>query len=203
MDAGTGTVDTAILLWFTVYMAEKALKQLEHQLTCHICLDRYTRPRTLPCLHSFCHDCLVGLPVDGDHCITCPVCRQSIRQPHNGVAGYQCAFLINSFLELHQLLEKVSGSKQNTCENCDSEQATGYCKDCSMFYCQTCVDAHNKWRRFTGHQLLGVDEVAATASKLVPLKEQSTMECTSHGKPLEVYCDTCDPSLHQQTPPRS
>ena len=34
--------------------------------------------------------------------------------------------------------------------------------------------------------------MATTASKLVPLKEQPTMECSSHGKPLEVFCDTCD-----------
>ena len=37
-----------------------------------------------------------------------------------------------------------------------------------------------------------MEDVATTASKLVPLKEQPTMECSSHGKPLEVYCDTCD-----------
>ena len=34
--------------------------------------------------------------------------------------------------------------------------------------------------------------MATTASKLVPLKEQPTMECSSHGEPLKVYCDTCD-----------
>ena len=39
--------------------------------------------------------------------------------------------------------------------------------------------------------------MAATASKLVPLKEHPTMECSSHGKPLEVYCDTCDKLICQ------
>ena len=35
--------------------------------------------------------------------------------------------------------------------------------------------------------------MATTASKLVSLKEQPTIdECSSHGEPLEVYCDTCD-----------
>ena len=90
------------------------------------------------------------------------------------------------------MLEKVSGSKQNNCENCHKEQATGYCKQCSVFLCQTCTDKHNAWAAFTSHQILGVEDVATTASKLVPLKEQPAMECISHGKPLEVYCDTCD-----------
>ena len=90
------------------------------------------------------------------------------------------------------MLEKVSGSQQNNCENCRKEQATGYCKQCSKFLCQTCVDRHNGWADFSSHQILGVEDVATTASRLVPLKEQPTMECSSHGKPLEVYCDTCD-----------
>ena len=175
--------------------SEAALKNLEQQLTCPVCLDRYTQPRTLPCLHSFCHNCLAHFPVQvqgGKHFMTCPVCRQTTQQPDKGVSGFQSAFHINNLLELHQVLEKVSGSQQNNCENCHKEQATGYCKQCSKFLCQTCVDKHNAWAAFSSHQILGVEDVATTASKLVPLKEQPTMECSSHGKPLEVYCDTCD-----------
>ena len=95
------------------------------------------------------------------------------------------------------MLEKVSGSQQNNCENCHKEQATNYCKQCSKFLCQTCVDKHNSWADFSSHQILGVEDVASTASKLVPLKEQSTMECNSHGNPLVVYCDTCDKLICQ------
>ena len=90
------------------------------------------------------------------------------------------------------MLEKVSGSKQNNCENCHKEQGTGYCKQCSKFLCQTCVDMHNKWGDFASHQILEMDDVTTTASKLVPLREQPTMECSSHGEPMKVYCDTCD-----------
>ena len=175
--------------------ASEALANLEQQLTCPVCLDRYTHPRTLPCLHSFCHGCLGRFPVEikeDKHFITCPVCRQTTQQPDKGVSGFQSAFLINNLLELYQVLEKVSGSKQNNCENCHKEQATGYCKQCSVLLCQTCTDKHNAWAAFTSHQILGVEDVAITASKLVPLKKQPTMECSSHGKPLEVYCDTCD-----------
>ena len=95
------------------------------------------------------------------------------------------------------MLEKVSGSQQNNCENCLKEQATGYCKQCSRFFCQTCIDKHNSWVDFTSHQILGVEDVTNTASKLIPLKEQLTMECSSHGEPLKVYCDTCDKLICQ------
>ena len=95
------------------------------------------------------------------------------------------------------MLEKVSGSKQNICENCRKEQANRYCKQCSKFLCQACVDKHNKWGDFSSHQILGVEDVASTASKLVPLTVQPTMECSSHGNPLVVYCDTCDKLICQ------
>ena len=188
-------------------MAEKAptpseaLEKLKQQLKCSVCLEHYTQPRTLPCLHSFCHQCLGHFPVQaegGSHCISCPVCRQTSQLPEEGISGYLPAFFINNLLDLHQLLQKVSGSQQiNSCENCHKEQATGYCKQCSKLLCQTCIDTHNKWGDFSSHQILGVEDAAATASKLVPLKEQRTMECTSHGKPLEIYCDTCDKLICQ------
>ena len=40
------------------------LKKLEEQLTCAICLDIYTNPKTFSYLHSFCQQCLEGLPLD-------------------------------------------------------------------------------------------------------------------------------------------
>ena len=39
-----------------------ALKELDEQLTCNVCLDQYTNPKTLPCLHSFCLECTEKLP---------------------------------------------------------------------------------------------------------------------------------------------
>ena len=40
------------------------LLKLEEQLTCPVCLDHCTNPKTLPCLHSFCQHCLEELLLD-------------------------------------------------------------------------------------------------------------------------------------------
>ena len=157
--------------------ASEALKNLEQQLTCPVCLDRYTQPRALPCLHSFCHNCLAHFPVQvqgGKHFMTCPMCRQTTQQPDKGVSGFQSAFHINNLLELHQVLEKVSGSQQNNCVNCHKELAAGYCKQCSKFLCQNCVDRHNGWADFSSHQILGVEDVVTTASKLTTFPSRSS-----------------------------
>ena len=87
------------------------------------------------------------------------------------------------------MLEKVSGSQQNNCENCHKEQASGNCKQCSVLLCQTCVNTHNKWGDFSSHQILGTEDVATTASKQDPLKHHR-----DHG------CDTISDAFprHQQ-----
>ena len=47
-------------------MAERtsqgALEGLDEQLTCNVCLDQYTNPKTLQCHHSFCLKCIEKLP---------------------------------------------------------------------------------------------------------------------------------------------
>ena len=43
-------------------MAEiSCLDSLAKELTCSVCLDQYTNPKTLPCLHSFCLKCIEAL----------------------------------------------------------------------------------------------------------------------------------------------
>ena len=37
---------------------KEALKKLEEQLNCPICLDTYTDPKLLQCNHVFCRKCL-------------------------------------------------------------------------------------------------------------------------------------------------
>ena len=161
--------------------ASEALANLEQQLTCPVCLDRYTQPRTLPCLHSFCHGCLGRFPVEtknDKHFITCPICRQTTQQPNIGVSGFQSAFFINNLLELHQLLEKGSGSQQN-CENCHShgKPLEVYCETCDKHICHLCTttkvhrnhDYESITDAFPRHKQQIVDSLKHVKDKLVTI----------------------------------
>ena len=46
----------------TEQSSSAALKELDEQLRCSVCLDLYTKPKTLTCLHSFCLKCIEQLP---------------------------------------------------------------------------------------------------------------------------------------------
>ena len=171
-----------------------ALKKLEEQLTCAICLDIYTNPKTLPCLHSFCQQCLECLPLDpqgNNYFISCPTCRHCTQLPQpTGAADFPAAFQINNFKEVYNLMTKVSGHQQVTCDNCTTTNATGYCKECTKFLCQECIDVHKKWAPIADHKITSLDEVATSASKLLPVKKE--MKCSIHNKPLEIFCGTCE-----------
>ena len=54
---------------------------LGKHLECAVCLDQYTEPKVLPCLHSFCKRCLQRLLTrEGAECkISCPTCRSSAK----------------------------------------------------------------------------------------------------------------------------
>ena len=172
-----------------------ALDKLQEQLTCPVCLSQFDSPKTLPCLHSFCLKCIQQLPVDlekGKHVISCPTCRKTVQVPDKGPADLPTAFVINSLVEIQEQLKKVSvESKQISCDNCSEGDATSYCKQCAIGFCESCLGYHNKLKPNAAHQIMDMKDVVTTASKLLPVKEEAIMNCTNHNEPLKVFCETC------------
>ena len=134
-------------------MAEKALKKVEDQLNCSVCLDIYTDPKLLQCLHVFCQTCLVRLVFRDEHgqlVLSCPNCRQITPVPANGVAGLQPAFHIIPFLEMAEDLRREKEAPASA-ERADSSSASlppppkevsTFCsehvKEELKLYCETC-----------------------------------------------------------------
>ena len=50
---------------------------------------------------------------------------------------------------------------------------------------------HNKWKAFSTHEVINVQDVAVNTSKLLPLNEDKNMKCNDHSEPIKVYCETC------------
>ncbi len=98
--------------WQVLKMAERALQRLEDQLNCSICLDTYTNPRVLHCLHVYCQCCLEKLLLKnkgGQFTLTCPNCRHVTPVPASGVAGLPAAFQINQLLEIVEEHKRAKG----------------------------------------------------------------------------------------------
>ena len=101
----------------------QALRKLEDQLTCGICLDSYTEPKLLQCFHVFCKQCLERLVVH-DHqglSLHCPTCHRSTLLPPIGVSGLQTAFYLNHLFEVRDALEKLKEPQKPSVRNVTSE----------------------------------------------------------------------------------
>ena len=174
--------------------SSEVLHKLEEQLTCPICLEQYTNPKFLPCFHSFCSKCLGSVPLElqqgGSYTLPCPTCRSPCQLPQQGVQALPSSFTINNFTEVYDLMKKISGNRHASCDRCNSSDADRYCKQCAKFLCQPCLLLHNEF--LTDHETLGLDEVVNTAYQLPQAKPEATSNCADHGKPLEIFCETCE-----------
>ena len=139
-------------------MAEQALKRLEEQLNCSICLDTFTDPKLLQCFHVYCQQCLVPLGVrdqQGQLSLSCPTCRQVTPIPPRGVAGLQSAFHINHLLEIQDSIKNlqnpaaslegggtgVKNPQKNATQFCFEhveEELKLYCETCGELICYKC-----------------------------------------------------------------
>ena len=120
------------------------LLKLEEQLTCPVCLDLYTNPKTLPCLYSFCQECLEGLLQErearGDtYYLSCPTCRQRTEVPREGVGAFPVAFHLNNLREITQSLKKKASNPQQVTCNDHDKPLDMFCVTCETVICYYCA----------------------------------------------------------------
>ena len=176
----------------------KALKMLEDQLTCAICLEAFKDPKLLQCFHVNCKECLDRLVVtdqQGQMSVRCRTCRRAtVLPPATTVADLQSAFHIHHLFEIQDAFEKVKEPQKVLCGMCkkDARIATSYCRDCGNFICSSCVDSHIQWTMFARHEVVGLDEFEKRVKQLNTLKKVM-LYCSLHqGKELELYCESCE-----------
>jgi len=87
-----------------IAVADELSQNLRDQfLQCKVCLDGLKEPKTLPCLHTFCAECIQcyitqnSQTHDGRNAIfSCPICRRHIFVPKDGAGGFPDSFFVRS-----------------------------------------------------------------------------------------------------------
>ena len=141
-------------------IAKQALKDLEEELNCSICLDIYTDPKILLCFHAYCRDCLrllIHRNESGEVVITCPCCRQVTPVPDEGLSALRPAFHINRLVELraqfmssiHNAMDRATPEEvtDNHCSIHPGLELGLYCETCGELICFSCAS-----RRGTHHE---------------------------------------------------
>ena len=169
-----------------------ALKKLDAQLECSICLDTFKQPKLLPCFHVFCKSpCLEKLVAKDGHSLTCPTCRHIVPLSEKGVDGLQSDFHIDRLFEIRDAFNKAAEPTETQCGSCEDDKATGYCRDCSEFVCDECQSMHKKIKKFKHHKIVTLKDLQDQASNLIPPKKMLP-NCLKHlENVLKIYCETC------------
>lgn len=137
-------------------MAEACVNTSKLPIQCPVCLETYDRPRTLPCLHSFCSICLQGHitnAAQNSHfsSFLCPVCRSNTRppRPYSGKDTWAEQFPINHWIV--SIIDEAYTSKQDDTLYCDlhpDSKVNLYCFDHEAVCCAMCIaTTHRKCER--------------------------------------------------------
>jgi hypothetical protein len=166
-------------------------------LECPICLEPFKKPKALPCLHTFCLECLEKYGEDEipGKKLSCPFCKQAFPIPQGGFQTFPSNFFIEKILEERQTTGSRAAQVQEVeCEMCNEDNKPGktlvskYCVDCGQNACDSCVGTHRNIHATRNHNVVPVKD----RNKYQTLMKSRPTYCDEHkDKPLELYCYDC------------
>ncbi|KAL3837491.1 hypothetical protein ACJMK2_022844 [Sinanodonta woodiana] len=167
-------------------------------VNCPLCLQEFTNPRMLPCMHTFCQHCLSDyiLSLDRENRenekrthFPCPVCRQEIQPPCPEKSTQEWAAMFKQSPLLAMVCE---GKEDFHCSMCEldgkMESVTDICVTCIDAFCASCTAYHRNLKATKGHTLVSKNKMNYNPHEMKKFVEMFT--CIEHGgKEIEFYCE--------------
>ena len=170
-------------------------KILKKEAECPLCIEIVKNPTTLPCLHSFCLECLDRHANFARRqlkaTIKCPVCQTLFQIPETDTfENLPSSFHLNRLVDV---LALEDGSVQSQrCNSCDENNtATCYCFVCQDFLCASCFEAHQRLKATRGHRNVLIDKLQAQDVQELIHRPVMCSQQYHEDQPLEFYCEDC------------
>lgn len=138
------------------------VSNIKTNLTCQVCANFYEDPRILPCLHTFCCQCIETLlrnrPIK-DKLLKCPTCQLDTGlENRKAVRKLPANSLLVSLLDL-LLIQEGEAVECDVCDNSEELSAHVRCRECSVYLCELHAEAHKKARDTKQHVLLSLGKL--------------------------------------------
>ena len=162
-------------------------------MACSVCMNIFTVPKQLPCLHSFCLHCLneIARANARKDTIMCPECRREMTVPASGNFNeLPTDFNLNSLIDT--LAVKGCSAISVKCGNCENRNANCiYCFNCRAFWCEECKNAHDIIRANKGHRVLAIQDFG-DQDIIAVLKRPAFCPKRNHEREeLKFFCRDC------------
>ena len=168
---------------------------LKKEAECPLCLETVKNPKTLPCLHSFCLECLDKLANFArkqlQTTIKCPVCQTSFPIPDTDTfANLPSSFHLNRLVDVLALEDGAVQAQK--CDICgENNPATSYCFDCLSFMCASCFQSHQRFKATRGHRNVLIDNLQPQDVQELMHRPDMCSQEYHEDQALEFYCEDC------------
>ena len=174
---------------------QQLFRILNKEAECPLCLETVKNPKTLPCLHSFCLDCLDELASFARRqlqtSIKCPVCQASFPIPDTDTfANLPSSFHLNRLVDVLALHHStVQVQKCNSCD--ENNPATSYCFVCQRFMCESCFQSHQRLKATRDHRNVLIDKLQAQDVQELIERPVICSQQYHEDQALDFYCEDC------------
>ncbi|XP_033745025.1 E3 ubiquitin-protein ligase TRIM68-like [Pecten maximus] len=165
-------------------------------LECPICLEQLRHPKSLPCLHSFCEECLgsyITKELSGKMAssFSCPVCRKVTEpmNPSEDKESWAGQFPTNN-LAVEMIRHLQNMNTLITCKPCEKKGNTNvpakfWCHQIKSYFCATCkIDHHDLI-----HEECEPENITEWNKSDTIRRQTSAAGCGKHKEKLEYYCE--------------
>ncbi|KAL3888537.1 hypothetical protein ACJMK2_000903 [Sinanodonta woodiana] len=174
---------------------QESEETLSDDLNCPLCMKIFRSPRRLPCLHSFCHDCLQShiyssvSVTDSVKELCCPLCEKVAYTGDSYTDKMVHLFPLDTLMISVLMKSKVKiGLVCNACQVQDVvSPAENLCTVCEEALCVQCSKMHGMSRLLTSHTILKIEDLPRKQQTV--LQNNEMFRCTEHTSfPLDYYC---------------
>ena len=174
---------------------QQLFTNLSKEAECPLCLETVNNPKTLPCLHSFCVECLdkhAGFARRQlQATIKCPVCQTSFQIPEgDSFKNLPTSYHLNRLVDVLAL--KDGGTQAQKCGSCEENNtASSYCFVCQNFFCTACSEAHQRLKTTRAHRNVLIKKLQAQDVQELIHRPVMCSQQYHENQPLEFYCEEC------------
>lgn len=173
---------------------------------CPLCEEEFRQPKILPCLHSYCQQCLLehlaqATNTKSNHNNHCPECNTAVFKDMDDISNLSDNFFVRRLLDpikTQQKHDKQCRQCSGSLSGANDPQVEGYyCVNCEEHLCESCTLSHREENETSSHKVEPMDTKGGNPQQtLSPANGISSLpQCCEYYDPLDVgslFCVNCD-----------